>query len=411
MKGNEGTERILIVDDAEDMLELLRRHLEKAGFGVTAATTVPQAIDILARERIDIVVTDMRMPGISGLDLVRHVRENFRDTEILLITGYPSVGGAVEAMKTGAADYLPKPFTSAELLAAIDRLIDKQRARRSVAARGDAREHVPGMIGVSSGMQNAFDTIRAHAADSLPVLIEGERGTGRQSVARALHLLGPSASGLLAVVDPQAPAEKWFHESIATVYLPDAGSLSRKVQEEIFRRLDGGIPARLIASSSVDLAGRVARGAFDERLLNRLSTVRITLPPLVERGHDLLHLIHHFLKRSAAEAGVPIPTLSDNALDALRDYAWPGNVKELWTTIEDLVGAAKGTAIDVTDLPRYMRFSAHGSGPLNRPLAAIETAYIQEVLASVGGNRTRAAEILRIDRKTLRMKVRKAARP
>jgi DNA-binding NtrC family response regulator len=409
MKGNDGGERILIVDDSLDMIELLQRQLEKAGFQVVTATAVPQAIDIVGSRKIDIVVTDLKMPGISGLELVRHVRDNLKDTEILLITGYPSVDGAVEAMKTGAADYLPKPFTSAEFLAAIGRLLDKLRARRSLQVARAATESVPGMIGESKGMQIAFDAVRTHAADSFPVLITGEHGTGRRSIARAIHLSGPRASNLFAAVDPYTPTGSWFADSIATIYLAEPGTLPRKEQEELLRRLDAGTGPRVITSTSIDLAGLATRGTLDEKLYSRLSSVRINLPPLVERGNDLLYLIRHFAERGAREVDRSAPSFSDRALDALRGYPWPGNVKELWWTIRRLVANSEGTAIDVPDLPSHMRFSIHGSGAPNRPLAAIETAYIQDVLASVGGNRTRAAEILGIDRKTLRQKVRRAS--
>jgi len=410
MNPNDGREKILIVDDSVDIVELLERNLEKAGFRVFSTTSVPAAIEILGKEAIDIVVTDLRMPGISGLELVRHIRDNLKDTEVLLITGYPSVDGAVEAMKTGAADYLPKPFTSTELLGAINRLLDKLRARRLMKASRAIAEQVPGMIGFSKPMLAVFDVIRAHAADSFSVLISGDCGTGRRSVARSIHLCGPRTKGFFATVDPLAPLEEWFDDLTGTFYVSEVAELSSKGQANLLRAIEGGTAGqRFIASSSIDLAGISARGAFDERLYNRLAAVRIILPTLTERGDDLLHLIRYLAERSAREVGMPVPDFTDRSLEAMRAYSWPGNVKELWWTIQRLVTAANGRTIEVPDLPSHMRFSAHGAGTPDRPLAAIEAAYIQEVLSSVGGNRTRAAEILGIDRKTLRQKVRRAA--
>ena len=184
---------ILVVDDSLDTLEVLRRNLEAAGYRVYCATGVPQAIQLLGKEPVDVVVTDLKMPGISGIDLVRHVRENLKETEVLMITGYPSVEGAVSAMRTGAADYLAKPFTSTELLAAIGRAIDRIHARWAMQGGPEEvpREGMSGLSATPRRCSGVFRAIREHADGLLPVLVRGENGTGMRSVARALHRIGP----------------------------------------------------------------------------------------------------------------------------------------------------------------------------------------------------------------------------
>jgi two-component system, NtrC family, response regulator HydG len=413
MKQEETRDKILVVDDSIDMVELLRRHLEKAGFHVATAFAVPQAIEVLGSESIDLVVTDLKMPGISGLDLVRHVKDNFKDTEILLITGYPSVDGAVEAMKSGAADYLPKPFTSAELLAAVGRLLQKLHARRSMETSRAMAEQVPGMIGSSRPMLAVFQAIRVQAGETRPVLITGEHGTGRRSVARAIHLSAPprsSARPPFVGLDPAVTLEGWLPKIEGTVYVHEVGLLPAAAQKELLRAIDAeGMRIRLIASTSSDLIAVAARGGFDSRLLERLSTARIALPLLTERGDDILHLIRRFAELAAREVGLAAPSFHDRVIETLRAYRWPGNVKELLWTVDRLIATAAGRTIEVPDLPQHMRFTVQGTGTPDRPLSAVEAAYIQEVLTSVGGNRTRAAEILGIDRKTLRHKMRRAA--
>ncbi len=402
---------ILVVDDSLDTLEVLRRNLEVAGYRVHCATGVPQAVQLLGKETVDVVVTDLKMPGVSGIELVRHVRENLRETEVLMITGYPSVEGAVAAMRTGAADYLPKPFTSAELLAAIGRAIDRIHARHSMQAPPAEipQEGVPGMLGASEVMQSVFRAIREHAEGLLPVLIRGENGTGMRSVARVLHTVGPRPESLFVEIDCASRIGAFEPRVSGTLYLADIDSLDRASQQKLLEAMVGDSSGRIVVSTSVDLAGMVERGVFDDRLHGKLSAVQIPLPPLRERGDDLLLLARHFAERAAMELGLSSPTFSDRTLEALQAYPWPGNVVELWWTIRRLVAAAKGETVELPDLPAPMRSSAQGPAAAFRSLADVEGAHIQEVLAAVNGNRTRAAEILGIDRKTLREKIKRSA--
>lgn len=410
MSERDGRKSILVVDDSLDTLEVLRRNLEAANYLVQCATGVPQAVQILGKSAVDVVVTDLKMPGVSGIELVRHVRENLKDTEVLMITGYPSVEGAVAAMRTGAADYLPKPFTSAELLSAIGRALDRIRARRSMQGPPAEvpEESIPELLGASQAMQLVIRAIREHAEGPLPVFVRGENGTGMRSVARALHRLGPLASAPFTELDCAALVGPFDPRVEGTLYLADIDALDRESQSRLLELLSHESRGRIVTSSSVDLAGMVDRGAFNDRLHARLSSVQIVLPPLRERDDDILLLARHFADRAAKELKLPCPTFSDRALEALQSYPWPGNVVELWWTIRRLVANTRGDTVEVPDLPAPMRSRSLGPGAALRSLADVEAAHIQEVLAAVNGNRTRAAEILGIDRKTLREKIKRA---
>lgn len=427
-------ETILVVDDSPDTLEVLRRNLEEAGFAVACAPGVAQAVDLLARQKVDVVITDLKMPGASGLDLVRHVRENFKQTEVLMITGYPSVEGAVQALKSGAEDYLAKPFTTAELFATLRRTLDKLHARRSLQPGTEdiPRERYSGLVGESEVMQVVYRAIREHAPGKSPLLITGEAGSGKKSVARALHEASPQAGKIFLAVDLSAiPSEKIMTElygqgkntashpgvlvlaSGGTLLLENIESLPTRAQDRLSEWLSladlpsSSLPPRLLVSTCLDLQGIAARGVFSRDLLTRLSGLTIALPPLRHRGDDLLLLLRLFAAQAARQLGLPCPAFTDRAVETLRAYSWPGNVAELASLVYRLVDNTADETVDVPDLPPAMRFSLPRSASLDRPLAEVEAAYIHEVLASVNGNRTRAAEILGIDRKTLREKLRR----
>lgn len=403
---------ILVVDDSIDTLEVLRRNLEGAGYRVFCAGGVPQALALLEKESVAVVVTDLKMPGISGIELVRHVRSNRKDVEVLMITAYPSVEGAVEAMKTGAADYLPKPFTMTELAAAVAKAVERRAARQLVGASADLDPNEGmgpgGMIGVSAGMRGLFRTIKEQASKSTPLVIRGEWGTGRKMAARAIHEAGMGADEPLYRIDGGS-ALSWIPgEKTGTLLITDVDRLSADQQRRLLARLDAASCPRVIATSTLDPGDLARRGILLEPLVQRVRAAEVAIEPLRERVEDIPHLVRGFLRRAAAETGRPRPEPSGRTLDALMSYDWPGNVEELWWTIRRIVAKGGLETIEVPDLPPPMRFSAWAGVPPDRPLEEVELAYIQEVLASVEGNRTRAAEILGIDRKTLREKLRRA---
>jgi DNA-binding NtrC family response regulator len=391
---------------------------------------------------VDLVITDLKMPEVSGIDLVRHVRENFRDTEVIMITGYPSIDGAVTAVKAGAQEFLSKPFTDEELLGAVRRTLDRLQARKTV--QGPSEEVGPssyGLLGVSEAMQGVFRSIAKVISSSATVLISGESGTGKELVARAIHYHSPRASSPFVPVNCGAIPEELLESELfghvkgaftgaletragffqtadgGTIFLDEISETSLSMQVKLLRVLQDRevvmvgstrprkVDARILASTNKDLAGLVKKGFFREDLFFRVHVITIDLPPLRERGEDLLLLIHHFTARFAEELGKPVPQFSDQALQVLRNYHWPGNVRELENVIQRLIVMTDGGLIEVPDLPSLMRFSALQEVGFHRTLAEVEEEYIRNVLASVNGNKTRAAKVLGIDRKTLREKL------
>jgi two-component system response regulator HydG len=440
-------ECILIVDDSASTLEVLKRNLTTAGYHVFTASGVSEAIEILEQARLDLVITDLKMPNVSGMDLVRHVRENFRDTKIMMITGYPSIEGAVEAVKTGAEEFLAKPFTDTELLSAVKRVLDKARTHRSGRARtGQAAPAHKGLIGKSEGMQKVFIAISKASSASATVLITGESGTGKELAARAIHYSSMRSSAPFVPVNcggiPEGLLESelfghvkgaftgatesragFFHAADGgTIFLDEISDMSLAMQVKLLRVLQDKevcmvgsnrtrkVDVRILAATNKNLQDLVKKYLFREDLFYRLNVITITIPPLRERGEDVLLLAHHFLTQFAAESGKAALEFSDEALQSLLSYNWPGNVRELENVIQRLVVMTDGDVIDVPDLPSLMRFSALRKTGLTRTLAEVESEYITNVLASVDGNKTRAAEILGIDRKTLREKLKRTER-
>ena len=441
-------ERILVVDDSEQTLEVLQRNLTSKGYRVFTAASVGEAIRVLENTTVDLVVTDLKMPRVSGIDLIRHVRENYKDTEIMTITGYPSIEGAVKAIKTGAEEYLTKPFTDEELFSAVRRTLDKLHLRRLGAARLQKMPSAPyGLIGESEVMQKVLTTIAKTASTSATVLISGESGTGKELVARAIHYSSTRASAPFVPVNcggiPEGllESELFGHvkgaftgatESRAgffqtadggTIFLDEISDTSLSMQTKLLRVLEDKevymvgasrsrkVDIRIIAATNKDLASLVGKGVFREDLFFRLHVLTVAMPPLRERGDDILLLAHHFAAKFAEEFGKSTLRFSDNALQVLRNYHWPGNGRELENVVQRLVVMTDSDLIEVSDLPSLMRFSALRETGLDRTLAEVEAEYIRNVLASVKGNKTKAAEILQIDRKTLREKLKKIEGP
>lgn len=442
MRSSDRKDSILAVDDSPATLELLQRNLAAEGYVVFTAANVAEAIKILDVTPIDLVVTDLKMPGLSGVHLVRHIRENFRDMEVMIITGYPSVKGAVEAMKTGAEEYLVKPFTDEELLSAVARTLNKLHMRKTIHRLPKQKPvATDGLVGESPAMATVRDFIARAAHTAATVLIFGESGTGKELVARAIHYGSKRISAPFVPVNCGAiPGELLESELFGhikgaftgatetragffqtadggTIFLDEISETSLAMQVKLLRVLQDKevcmvgsgrtrkVDVRILASTNKDLATLVEKGLFREDLFYRINVINIDLPPLRERDNDVILLAQHFMKKYSEELGKPVHRFSDRALQILRKYHWPGNVRELENVIQRLVVMTDEDPIDAPDLPELMRFSALGHGNLNRTLAEVEAEYIQNVFASVKGNKTRAAEILGIDRKTLREKL------
>jgi DNA-binding NtrC family response regulator len=436
---------LLIVDDVPEILEALQRKLGGQGYAVFTAPGVPEAIKLLDQAAVDVVITDMKMPRVSGLELIRYVRENLPDTEVMMITGYASVPDAVEAVKTGAEEYLAKPFTDGELYAAVARVLEKLEARRMTERKptaGDLSRY--GIVGTSAVMRKVFGEVEKAAAANATVLITGESGTGKELVARAIHYAGARASAPFVPVNCGAVPEELLESELfghvkgaftgaretragffqtadgGTIFLDEIGETNLSMQVKLLRVLQDKeiymvgsrrphrADVRVIAASNKDLLHLVNKGAFRDDLYYRLAVLTIGIPPLRDRGDDILLLVNFFLEKYTEEMGKDTPRLSDNVINIFREYYWPGNVRELENVIHRLVAMTDADVIDTPDLPSLMRQRTVKEANLNRTLDEVEVEYIQNVLATVGGNKTEAARILGINRKTLAKKLKES---
>ncbi len=433
---------ILVVDDSPDTLEVLQRNLRSRGYLVLTAGDVAAAIRVLNTSPVDLIITDIRLPGIDGFDLIRHIRENFKGKEVLVITGFPSVEGAARAMKAGAEGYLTKPFTDDELFTAVAHAIEKMNLQKETAETAAAPERY-GLIGESPAMLEVYNAIAKAAVGSATVLIQGESGTGKEIIARAIHycsrrapfpfvpvncgcipeplleseLFGYTKGAFTGAVGSRAgffqTADRGtiLLDEISEASLPMQVKLLRVLQEKEICLLGSSrsrkVDVRITAATNKDLYSLIDKGLFREDLFYRLNVFTINVPPLHQRKDDIILLAHHFIRKKSQEVGRRPPRLSDEALQLLRAYRWPGNVRELENVIQRLLAMTDGDLIEPSDLPSLMRFSALRSGDLTRTLAEVEADYVRNVLASVAGNRSAASEILGIDRKTLRGKLRR----
>ncbi len=433
---------ILVVDDTPSTLEVLQRNLTAEGYTTYAAPNAVDALRLLEGTCVDLVITDLKMPKLSGIDLIRHIRGNYKNIAVMMITGYATVESAVEAVKSGAEEYVPKPFTDGELLAAVRRALDRLEQRRAAVVRPVPRpERRYGLIGESQAMQKVFAAIRKASSTSATVLITGESGSGKELVARAIHYSSARASAPFVPVNcggiPESLLESELfgyvkgaftgaQESRAgffqtadggTIFLDEIAETSIAMQVKLLRvlqdkevRMVGDsrarrVDVRIIAATNKNLPTLIQGRTFREELYYRINVVAIEVPPLRVRAGDIPLLVRHFAEKFASEVGKTVPLFSEQAMDALQNYAWPGNARELENVIQRIVVMNDDPIIEVPDLPSSARFSALRVTGVNRTLAEVEADHIRNVLANTGGNRTRAAQILGIDRKTLRKKI------
>lgn len=432
---------VLVVDDSTETVELIKRNLESAGYQVYTANNVQSAIKLLASLSIDLVITDLKMPGENGIELVRHVSENYKGIGILVITGFPTIQGAVESIKIGAEEYLVKSFTDEELFAAVARALNKSQKKKKEGPR--SLNHDFGIIGESEGMLKVFSTIKKARTTNATVLIYGESGTGKELVARALHYGGNSSAAPFVPVNcggipdtlleselfgcmkgaftgatesragffQSADGGTIFLDEISNTSLVMQAKLLRVLQEKEFYMIGSKKPikvnVRIVAATNVDLMQLVKKGLFREDLFYRLNIISIDLPPLRDRGNDILQLIDFFLEKYVRELSKPSMHFTPRALKALKDYAWPGNVRELQNLVHRLTIMAEDDSIDTPDLPEAFRFSASRSKGLDRKLEDVEREYILDALAANQNNISQTAISLGIDRKTLRDKLKK----
>ena len=448
MKDSSGKERILVVDDSPDTLEVVKRNLEAKGYKVLTSQGAVEAIKTIESTPVDLVITDLKMPEVDGLSLVRHIQENYKNTGVMMITGYPSIEGAVEAVKSGAEEYLSKPFTDEELQSAVTRALDKLHLRRiNETEIYNPPESRHGLIGESEAMKKIWGAIEKASRSSATVLITGESGTGKELVARAIHYSSSRSSSPFVPINCGGIPENLLESELfgyvrgaftgatetragffqtaegGTIFLDEISETSLSMQVKLLRVLQDKevylvgarqpqkVDIRIIAATNKDLFTLVQKEKFREDLYYRLNVITINIPPLRERVEDILLMVHYFAEKYAREFGKSKPNFSENALQVLNNHDWPGNVRELENIIQRLVVMTEGNEIDVPDLPSIMRFSALKGSGANRTLAEAEALHIRSVLSSADGNKTRAAEILGITRKTLREKLKKIEPP
>ncbi len=437
-----------MVDDSADTRDLLTRNLAGRGYEVLTAAGVGEAIGILGSERVDLVVTDLKMPGASGMDLVRFVKEKLGDVKVVMVTGYPSIEGAAEVLKLGAEGFLAKPFTREELFATIEQAMGGSgaygRGRSYATARG---ENPLSLTAASPAMQEVMTAASRAAAAETPLLVTGEEGTGRELVARTVHYQGPGAAWPFLLVRCGAVPEGRLEEELfgggqddpasaagprpgmfdlagsGTVFFREIAEAPSWIQARLRQilsarrqeRAGSGVSAasgpRVMASTVMDLAELCARGRFDEGLYRRLRQNSIHVPPLRERKEDLPYLLQHFAAQLRRDEATSPLVFTDRAMEAMHRYSWPGNTGEVRRLVRMLNASREPGAVDLDRLPAPIRLCAHEGTGANRSLAEVEAEHIRAVLEIAGHNKTRAAEILGINRKTLRQKLRPPEKP
>ena len=418
--------RVLVVDDEEGMLEVCQETLEQLEDAQVVAESDPKkAAARLANESFDLLITDLTMPGLDGVSLLRHAREQDPALPALIMTGTPTVETVIECFKLGAVDYLVKPFHPEDLRVQARRFLEERRLREEnqLLGRRLAREYgFDDLLGAAPSMEKVFETIRRVADSDVDVLIVGETGTGKELVARALHRRSRRAGKRFVPLDCGAIPENlleselfghekgaftgatsrnigllefahqgtFFLDELGELTLPLQAKLLRALQERRIRRIGSktevDVDIRVIAATSRDLAGMVAERTFRQDLLYRIDVVRIALPPLRERREDIPLLAAHFLARHAPEMGKPgVRALRPDALEVLAQYRWPGNVRELQNAVRRGIAMCRGEEVGVDDLPEAVVMAAGEEPPPRVAAAAHEGAAPASIDGAGGG--------------------------
>ncbi len=433
--------RVLVVDDETNFRKVLVRELERRGYQTRAAKDGGEALDLLQGNTADIVLLDLKMPGLDGIEVMRRLKERPDPPEIIVMTGFGSVPTAIEAVKLGAYDYVTKPCKIEKLDLLVRKAFEKRRLlSENVLLRSKlhTNEEWLGLVTQSPKMLEVLKLINRAGPTDSSVLILGESGTGKELVARSLHGRSPRKDGPFVAIHCGGlhreilESELFGHERGAftgahatkpglfemadkgTVFLDEIGEMPLESQVKLLRALEtqsfyrvGGtqprqVDVRVVSATNKDLAEAVRRGQFRQDLFYRINSVSITLPPLRERPEDILLLANHFL---ADRPSLSPMKLSEEGASALERYSWPGNVRELKHVIQRALMLAPGEVIEVQDLPLDIQASVQAGEPTPRRLDSLERKHIVNVLQQVQGHRGKAASILGIDPKTLYRKI------
>ena len=440
--------KVLVVDDERGLCAGIQEALKREGYLVDAANDAPTALDMMGERLYNLVISDMKMPGMIGLQFLKEAKQKSRDTMFILMTAYGTVASAVEAMKEGAYDYLSKPLDMQRLRALVLKALEFQAVvaeNNELRLRLKKRSEPSLLVGDSEAMRRVTQLADEVANSEVTVLIEGESGTGKEIVARSIHMKSPRAEKQFISVNCAALPEQLLEAELfghvkgaftgavadkpgrfqladgGTLFLDEIGDLSAKGQGDLLRVLEDGtfrmvggtklmrVNVRVVAATNKNLQDTVKAGKFREDLLYRLQIVPITLPPLRERAEDIPVLIESFLEHFTTKHKRRRKKLSAEALQLCQRFPWPGNVRQLRNMIERLVITCKNAAIEVGDLPDFIR--AHDRNATTfaiRPgmsLAEVEKLLIRQTLTHVTENREEAAKLLGISRRSLQYKL------
>jgi len=442
--------RILVIDDEESIRDSMSLVLRKEGYRVETAASGAEGMKLFGAEAFQVAFVDLKLPGTTGLDVLNRIKEADPETPVIIITGYASIESAVEAMKRGAFDYMTKPFTPEEVRVVTRKALETRRIvfeNMSLRRELEAKAEFELVIGKSRAITQVLDVVRRVSPTESTILITGESGTGKEIIAREIHRHSLRRNASFVVVDCGALVETLFESELfghvkgsftgayetkhgrfevaddGTIFFDEISNIGvniqakllRAIQEREINRIGSSkaikVDVRILAATNEDLADAVREGKFREDLFYRLSVVPIHLPPLRERKEDIPLLVDHFLQKYNKRTKKNIAGVSSRALKALKEYDWPGNIRELENTIERAVVLSRSDGIEMEDL-MYHGISAGATvlGSLSgkfETLESMEKEYIQAVLRVQQGNRTRAAEVLGIDRKTLWAKIKK----
>ena len=437
---------ILIVDDEDSTRNLCRDVIIDSGLRTRVASTTEQALEILEQWPVEILITDLRVPQMGGLELLKRVRQEFPQTAVLVLTQYGTIESAVEATRLGASDYITKPFHIPELRSKIDRmvrLLDVDQENRVLRETLRTRPGFGGLIGLSPKMQKVYRLIEKVSQHTYPVLILGESGTGKELVARSAHFSGVRRNKPFIPVDCSSLVPTLIEAELfgyvkgaftgamhtkqglmeiagsGTLFLDEIGDMPIDMQAKLLRALQEKevrpvgstdrvpLAARIIAATNRDLDAAVRQGTFRQDLFFRLNVVQIKLPPLRERKSDIQALVISFLEKFS-EANGKARTISEDAMSRLMAYDWPGNVRELENAIERAMALGSGPILHAGDLPTSLQYGAGERPPQNDellPLEEMERRAILRALREAGGDKLAAARILGIGKTTLYRKL------
>jgi two-component system response regulator PilR (NtrC family) len=442
--------RILIIDDEEVLRDVLDAVLRREGFEVIPAATGEEGLNVIDNDDVDLVILDMMLPGITGIETLRQIKDTHPYMPVIIITAYSSIDGAIEAMKQGAYHYIPKPFKNEEVIITVNKALEARRLSREnerLKAELSTRYSFANIIGKSDTMARVFDLIRLAAPSRSNILVVGESGTGKELVAKAIHHMSPRARNAFVTVNSGAlPPEllesnlfghvkgaftgaiaskrglfevadggSIFLDEIGNINLDTQAKLLRVIQEREFMRLGSvdtiKVDVRIIAASNADLQRLIVENAFREDLFYRLNVITIPLPPLRRRREDIPLLVSHFLTKYSDENKKKIRDVTPEAMRILMDHSWPGNVRELENTIERGVVLSTGERIGVDLLPEYLRFPRKSDQPtllvpttgisLKDAVSQYERSMILQSLELANGVQKKAAELLQVKPSTL----------